>query len=873
MENVYCADGYCAEYDEAVKTYNVGKHEYKSVVTPPTMENQGYTTHTCSRCGDSYVDSYVDSLGFAVMIDGVKYKTFADAIAYLNANVVHEITLHEDIDEAKTEVIFYAWKANGGTDNIEFDLNGHSFKVSKIIVKSNITVHIKDSSVGKTGRFILTNAMIGDARNKFIIDENVTVDATIQMNNTKTQVGSLVVGNETFIGENGIFMVNGDYTAYLQMGIACPEKNISIKVGYLVLNKDYTVGDSQKLTISASGTLEIPTGIVLTLEDGAEVVLANKNGKGTILGDGTIKVNSFKHFADMVEGTGIKNFVIGSAITADESLTIERDITVTGMANLTNANNNLVLKAGTYDMDVTEYCAEGYACKNNGNGTWTVGIALVKNVRTGTRYASLTDAVNAAKDGDTLQLLADIASEMVTVGQHAAVKITIDLNGKTLNSKDVTVTATRNGTEVTLTNGKIMGNSTRGTLRATNYGKLILGNDITVEASVRGGALNLDNGSLEVASSAQNVVVIGGDAGCLITTGETKNNVVIGSGTYTGSINFNSVSTYAITGGTYTQDVTKYCADRYGAHNNNNGTWTVKAVFIGSLLLLEGNIGLKFFCNLDEYLLENATIKFTIGERTVTFDAKDGVKDEKTVPGMTLYTYTAEVFAEQMADDVQAEVILNGSTFAKMKHSVRNYAMSILKNPAIYGDELVALVKEMLNYGAYAQVHFGYNTDDLANNVGELMTDTEKQAIANVSNTHLEQYKVVPTTVAGLGKFVGAHLVLKSETSMIVYFHLEAGVDVNTLTFTVDGKEVTPVQNGNYCLINIPDIPAQYLDKGYAVKVTNGTVEGTFTVFALSYCYSVLSQGTDATYTEDLKNVVKALYLYNEAADSYFGQK
>ena len=38
-------------------------HSYTSVVTDPTCTEQGYTTHTCSRCDDSYVDSYVEALG------------------------------------------------------------------------------------------------------------------------------------------------------------------------------------------------------------------------------------------------------------------------------------------------------------------------------------------------------------------------------------------------------------------------------------------------------------------------------------------------------------------------------------------------------------------------------------------------------------------------------------------------------------------------------------------------------------------------------------------------------------------------------------------------------------------------------------------
>ncbi len=38
-------------------------HDYKSVVTAPTCTEQGYTTHTCSRCTDAYTDSATEALG------------------------------------------------------------------------------------------------------------------------------------------------------------------------------------------------------------------------------------------------------------------------------------------------------------------------------------------------------------------------------------------------------------------------------------------------------------------------------------------------------------------------------------------------------------------------------------------------------------------------------------------------------------------------------------------------------------------------------------------------------------------------------------------------------------------------------------------
>lgn len=37
-------------------------HSYNSVVTRPTESEKGYTTHTCTQCGHSYVDSYTEKL-------------------------------------------------------------------------------------------------------------------------------------------------------------------------------------------------------------------------------------------------------------------------------------------------------------------------------------------------------------------------------------------------------------------------------------------------------------------------------------------------------------------------------------------------------------------------------------------------------------------------------------------------------------------------------------------------------------------------------------------------------------------------------------------------------------------------------------------
>ena len=40
-------------------------HAYTAVITAPTCSDKGYTTYTCSKCGDCYKDSYTNALGHA----------------------------------------------------------------------------------------------------------------------------------------------------------------------------------------------------------------------------------------------------------------------------------------------------------------------------------------------------------------------------------------------------------------------------------------------------------------------------------------------------------------------------------------------------------------------------------------------------------------------------------------------------------------------------------------------------------------------------------------------------------------------------------------------------------------------------------------
>lgn len=57
----------------------LAKHTYDDVVTAPDCENSGYTVHTCTVCGHSYVDSRVDAIGHNYQVTKNTLPTCVDA--------------------------------------------------------------------------------------------------------------------------------------------------------------------------------------------------------------------------------------------------------------------------------------------------------------------------------------------------------------------------------------------------------------------------------------------------------------------------------------------------------------------------------------------------------------------------------------------------------------------------------------------------------------------------------------------------------------------------------------------------------------------------------------------------------------------------
>lgn len=169
------------------------------------------------------------------------------------------------------------------------------------------------------------------------------------------------------------------------------------------------------------------------------------------------------------------------------------DSVKTGFAAFEDAH--YAVSGGTFSNAVLpEYCAAGFIPTANDDGTYGVKAgAYVAAIGT-TGYETLEAALAAAKDGETVKLLADV-TESVTIPADRT--LTLDLNGKTLSagkaSEALTVTGhlTIDDTSVAKS-GRVVGDG--------RYAVYMKNRTAHVGEAAVGGSLTLNAGSLEGAT-------------------------------------------------------------------------------------------------------------------------------------------------------------------------------------------------------------------------------------------------------------------------------------------------------------------------------------------------------------------------------------
>ena len=292
----------------------------------------------------------------------------------------------------------------------------------------------------------------------------------------------------------------------------------------------------------------------------------------------------------------------------------------------------------------------------------------------------------------------------------------------------------------------------------------------------------------------------------------------------------------------------------------------IGAKLAGYSLSLTGNIGVNFYMELSNKIIadKDAYMQFTLPNGTITKVPVSEAQTNTTINAeKTYYRFPCEVASYEMTQDIKAQMFDgNGKCGKEYTYTVRDYAQYLIDHVDLYQDAYPFAVA-MLNYGACSQKYFNKAVDELANKY----LNNDELEIPNRFDGYVDKFVAKKAENKVLGQFAGLSMVLKSETTLNLFYEPKEGVDVSKLTFLVDGKEITPVKRGQYYILSLKNIRANELGNSKTFTVTDGTNTLSGNYCAMMYCYQVL-QAAEGTYADDLVTLVKAFSAYAYTAKS-----
>ena len=295
----------------------------------------------------------------------------------------------------------------------------------------------------------------------------------------------------------------------------------------------------------------------------------------------------------------------------------------------------------------------------------------------------------------------------------------------------------------------------------------------------------------------------------------------------------------------------------------------IGAKLAGYSLSLTGNIGVNFYMELSNKIIadKDAYMQFTLPNGTITKVLVSEAQTNTTINAeKTYYRFPCEVASYEMTQDIKAQMFDgNGKCGKEYTYTVRDYAQYLIDHVDLYQDAYPFAVA-MLNYGACSQKYFNKAVDELAN---KYLNDNELEILDRFEG-YIDNFVANKAENKVLGQFAGLSMVLKSETTLNIFYEPKEGIDVSKLNFIVDGKEITPVKRGQYYILSLENIKANELGNSKKFTVTDGTNTLSGDYCAMMYCYQVL-QAKEGTYADDLVTLVKAFSDYAYRAKSVCG--
>ena len=260
-------------------------------------------------------------------------------------------------------------------------------------------------------------------------------------------------------------------------------------------------------------------------------------------------------------------------------------------------------------------------------------------------------------------------------------------------------------------------------------------------------------------------------------------------------------------------------------------------------LTLTDDIRANFFLNIPKSDASTSKVKVTVGDNDTVYNISQMGKNSRGY-----YEISVGMAAAQMTEPITLSYSNTGEDDVTKNYTVRQYAYALLAEKAY--SQYYTLVKEMLNYGAAAQLYFDTNTEKLAND-GIIGTGTRDIPITTQEGMNISG------NVSGV-QFYGSTLVFEERIAARFYFNIS-----DSCTFRINKEPVNPQKKDGLYMIELSDIYPQDLDEYISVDVSNSKGQVlTVTYSPLNYVGRMGEKGS-----ETLRELLKALYNYHLAAE------
>ncbi len=254
---------------------------------------------------------------------------------------------------------------------------------------------------------------------------------------------------------------------------------------------------------------------------------------------------------------------------------------------------------------------------------------------------------------------------------------------------------------------------------------------------------------------------------------------------------------------------------------------------------------------------------------------------------------TDGIAAKNMGDTMYFKIyakLTDGSyAYSSLFHfSAVDYVKSVLASGA-YADGLKQTCVALMNYGADAQIYFGYNTENLMNS---FLTEDQLAMVGGYDSSMVSA--LVKADSSKIGSFAAVSggfsavepaLVLEGAFAINCYYTPAHAVDDSVVLYYWDeaaynGADVLTAENATG-ILNAEEVDGKYLAtvSGIAAKELDDTIyiAAIYESNGTTYCTGVLAVSVNALglcqmgITDSLTDLCRSMIVYGDYAKAYFG--